>query len=123
LAAFEEGTRLKVIGAEHLARGIALAEYYLEEALRLFGISPVDAILAHAQKLSDWLKGKWEEPLICAAVIQQYGPSEFKKMGGDKLTSVVEALIRHNHLSPPLPKGGVVKGQKRRTVWRVLVRG
>lgn len=122
LAAFEEGTQLQAIDTERLARGIALAEYYLDEALRLFGIAPVEATLANAHKLSCWLRDKYDEPLICAAVIQQYGPSEFKKMGGDQLSGVVDALIRHNHLSPPLPNGGVVKGQKRRTAWRVLVK-
>lgn len=121
LAAFEEGTHLKVIDTERLARGIALAEYYLDEALRLFGIGPVDATLAHAEKLSKWLRDKYDEPLICAAVIQQYGPSEFKKMGGDQIGEVIDALIRHNHLSPPLPKGGMVKDKKRRTAWRVTV--
>lgn len=122
LAAFEQGTQLSVINAESLARGIALAEYYLDEALRLFGIAPVDAILAHANNLSIWLSTKYDEPLICAAVIRQFGPSQFKKISSDQLGVVIGALIRHNHLSPPVPGGGIVKGAKRKIAWRVMVR-
>lgn len=121
LAAFEEGTQLQVIDTARLARGIALAEYYLGEALRLFGVSPADAILTHAQKLSNWLRDKYDENLICATTIRQYGPSEFKKLNGDQIVEVIETLVRHNHLSALVPNGGMVKGAKRRRVWRVQV--
>jgi hypothetical protein len=51
------------IGADHLRAGIALAEHYATEALRLFGVSRVNSDLRLAQRLLDWLLGTWSEPL------------------------------------------------------------
>ena len=121
LAAFEQGTAFTAIDAVQLARGVALAEFYLAEALRLFGIGPVNQGLASAQALSNWLRDKWDENLICATTIKQFGPSMFKKMSADDLTGVIDTLVRHEHLSPQLPNGGEVRGHKRRRVWRIQV--
>jgi hypothetical protein len=52
------------VGANAMQAGIALAEHYAVEALRLFGRSRVHVDLRVAQRLLDWLLGTWSEPVI-----------------------------------------------------------
>jgi Protein of unknown function (DUF3987) len=52
------------INANAMRAGIALAEHYAVEALRLFGASRVRSDLHLAQRLLDWLLGTWTEPVI-----------------------------------------------------------
>jgi hypothetical protein len=53
--------------------------------------------------------------------IAQSGPGKLRK-GGDHIRSLIDILVRHEHLSDQLPDGGMVSGKKCRTVWRVQVR-
>lgn len=121
LAVFEQGARLRELGAPTLARGIQLAEFYLSEALRLFGKGDEDPIMADAQLLSDWLRDKWGENLISARAITQHGPSRVRK-GGDYIQALIDVLVRHDHLSDQLPGGGMVSGTKVRKAWRLQMR-
>lgn len=121
IAAFEQGVRLRELDAPTLARGIRLAEFYLSEAVRLFGQPSVDQTLLDAQLLSDWLKEKWTENLISVTAITQFGPSRIR-LGGDYIRSLIDILVRHDHLSDQLPGGGMVSGKKVRAAWRVQVR-
>lgn len=121
IAAFEQGVRLRELDAPTLARGIRLAEFYLSEAVRLFGQPEVDQTLLDAQLLSDWLREKWTENLISVTAIQQTGPSRVRR-GADYIRSLIEILVRHDHLSEQLPNGGMVSGKTVRAAWRVQVR-
>jgi hypothetical protein len=60
LAAFEQGAEAREIDAGTLARGIELAEFYLSEAVRLFGQAKTDQRYEEAQALSNWLKEGWK---------------------------------------------------------------
>lgn len=120
IAVFEQGMRTVEIGAETLARGISLAEFYLAEALRLFGQQHVPAEYQDAQILSDWLASKWSENLIDVSAISKSGPRALRKRS-DYIRTIVSILVRHNHLAE-LPNGGFVSGRKSRLVYRVLVR-
>jgi hypothetical protein len=52
------------VGSGEMEAGIALAQHYAAEGLRLFGASRVSADLREAQQLLVWLRTKWPEPLI-----------------------------------------------------------
>ncbi|AQA00703.1 hypothetical protein BWQ93_05845 [Sphingopyxis sp. QXT-31] len=121
LAAFEQGARLRELDAPTLARGIQLAEFYLSEAVRLFGKPSTDPLMADAQLLSDWLREKWTENLISAKAIAQFGPSRLRR-GGDHIAALIDVLVRHEHLSDQLPGGGMVSGAKVRKAWRLQMR-
>jgi hypothetical protein len=63
-------------GAIELAEmqaGIALAEHYSTEALRLSGSSQVSADLRLAQALLDWILTVWGKPVISLPDIYQRG--------------------------------------------------
>lgn len=122
IAVFERGVRLAEVDAETLARGIVLAEFYLSEAVRLFGQGAPTGPLADAQLLSDWLAKTWTENLISITAISQNGPSRIRQ-GGDYIRGLVDVLVRHDHLSEKLPSGGMVGGKKVREAYRVQCRG
>ena len=65
------------IDAGALERGIALAEHYLAEALRLFEATQADAELVRAQVLSRWLITQWGYPVIGLPDIYRLGPTPF----------------------------------------------
>lgn len=121
IAGFDLGGQLHEINAEHLARGIKLAEFYLGEAVRLFGHGSPSEEMQDAQVLSDWLRRKWSENLISVTAIQQKGPGQVRK-GGDHVKALIDILVRHDHLSQQLPNGGMVSGKHARAVWRVMVK-
>lgn len=118
IAVFEQGVRIQHLGAADLAKGIALAEYYLSEACRLFGQAGPSQEIADAQALSDWLQQRWRENLIGVTAITQNAPARIRK-GGDYVKGLLEILARHDHVIA-LSDGGMVAGKKVRQAWRVV---
>jgi len=105
------------IGANHMRAGIALAEHYATEALRLFGVSRVNSELRLAQRLLDWLLGTWSEPAISLPDIYQRSLNAI----GDKATAAKLIAILEDHgWLVRIPEGAVVSGQRRRDAWRVV---
>lgn len=121
LAVFEHGHRLSMIDAAALARGIALAEFYLSEAVRLFGKQSVRTEVAHAQELSDWLNTGWKENLVGLTVCQQNGPNKIRN-GAAYIRGLMAILEEHDHVVK-CPSGGMVNGAKVREAWRIVRRG
>lgn len=119
IGVFHRGIRIEEIDTEMLAAGIALAEFYLSEAVRLFGQAPPSSIVADAQELSDWLSTKWKENLISITTILQFGPKQVRQ-GGDYVRELLDTLVRHEHLAEN-PGGGMVTGKKVREAWRVII--
>jgi hypothetical protein len=105
------------IGADHMRAGIALAEHYATEALRLFGASRVNSELWLAQRLLDWLLGTWSEPAISLPDIYQRSPNAI----GYKATAakLVATLEDHGWLVR-IPEGTVVSDLPGRDTWRVV---
>jgi hypothetical protein len=120
VAVFHRGANIPELDAAGLARGIRLAEYYLSEALRLFGQAAPSERLQAAQMLSDWLRDQWKENLISISAISQNGPNQLRK-GAEYVRELVDTLVRHDHLIE-VPNGGMVSGKKVRQAWRVMVR-
>jgi hypothetical protein len=97
--------------------GIALAEHYAAEALRLFGSSRINADLRLAQRLLDWLLGTWNEPSISLPDIYQRSLNAIAdKATAAKLVGIIED---HGWLAR-IPQGAVVAGQRRRDAWRII---
>ena len=107
------------IDATSMDAGIAIAEHYAAEALRLFGSARIGADLRLAQRLLNWLLVVWGEPCISLPDIYQKGPSAIR----DKATAVrlVGFLEDHGWLYR-ISQGAVVAGQTRRDAW-LIIRG
>jgi hypothetical protein len=105
------------IGVNALERGIALAEHYATEALRIFESSCADADLLLAQRLLNWMHRKWPEALISLPDIYQRSLNAIS----DKATAakMVGILVDHGWLHRV--KGwATVAGQRRREAWRIV---
>jgi len=105
------------VSVEELRAGIALAEHYAAEALRLFGTARISAELRLAQRLLDWLLNVWPEKNISLPDIYQRSLNAI----GDKASAqrLVAILEDHGWLVR-IPQGAVVAGQRRRDAWRII---
>jgi hypothetical protein len=103
------------VEAEHLEKGITLAKFYAEEALRLMDAGMGDPELHLAQKLLNWLRWKWDEPLVSLPDIYQRGLNSI----GDKATAtrMVKLLVDHGWLTDV--GKAVVRGKPRRQAWKI----
>ncbi len=119
LTGFQEGKAAQSIGAVTMQNAIEIAQFYLSEALRLFGQTHAPKDTSDAQLLSDWLRDKWSENLVSAAAISRSGPSIFRSCT-DQIKKLLEVLERHHHITQ-VPNGGMVSGKKVKTAWRVHV--
>lgn len=88
----------EIAGAE-MEAGIALAEHYAAEALRLFGASRVSSDLRLGQRLLDWLQNQWSEPNISLPDIYQRGLNAV----GDKATAAKPQIPRRRLPHPIAP--------------------
>jgi Protein of unknown function (DUF3987) len=107
------------IGVTEIERGIALAEHYAAEALRLFAASQVAAELTKAQELLRWLVMEWEGDIVGLPEIYQRGPNFVRDMKAAR--ALVSLLENHGHLVRVL--GGATIGEnRRRDAWHIVGR-
>lgn len=108
------------IAEAEMSAGIALAEHYAVEALRLFGASRVNADVLLACRLQRWLLTQWRERDVSLPDIYQRGLNAI----GDASTArrIVNILEEHGRLVR-LPEGAMVAGQYRRDAWRIMREG
>jgi hypothetical protein len=113
--------RATAIGADALERAITIADYYTTEALRLFEAGSCSPELRQAEKLLDWIKTSWTEPLVSLAAIYQLGPNSIRdKAAAAKAVSILEDhgwLRRHDKPQP------VVRGKVVREAWSIVKEG
>ena len=107
------------IGATEIERGVALAEHYAAEALRLFAASQADAELVRAQELLRWLVMEWGRDIVGLPEIYQRGPNFVRDMKAAR--ALVTLLESHGHLIR-IEGGAVVGEQNRRDAWRIIGR-
>jgi hypothetical protein len=105
------------ICAEEMEAGIALAEHYVAEALRLFGASQVNADLQLAQKLLSWFLERWDEPAISLPDIYQ---RSLNAIGDQATARKLVAILEDHGWLVRIPKGALVAGQQRREAWRIV---
>ena len=108
------------VSQEHLKNGIELAQYYASEAYKLFGASRVDAELAEAEKLLNWLHNCWRGPNISLVDAYQRGPNSIRDH--DRALGLIEVLEKHGQLVR-IEGGAVVNGKNRRDVWKIVNKG
>jgi hypothetical protein len=73
-----EDTDVINISAEYIERGIRLAKFYFDEALRIFSITAVSSEQAHAQVLLEWMRNNEhhsENGIFKIRELQRYAPS------------------------------------------------
>lgn len=100
---------------DFLGRGIELATFYANEAIRLSNSARINAELREAQKLLAWLE-KWPETYITIGVIQQRGPASIREKA--KAERMVAILVDHGWLAAA-PDGVLVEGKPRRLAYRI----
>jgi len=106
------------ITSTHIDAGIALAQHYALEALRLFDAGSARSEILRAEQLLEWLINR-NRDLIALPDIYQYGPNTFR----DAKTALeaLHLLEEHGFLEQ-VEGGAVIDGTKRREVWRVIGR-
>lgn len=107
-----ETADVEVLTAEHLQRGIDLAQFYLDERLRLVGTGG-DSNVRKAQELLEWIQSEWTEPALSLRVVLRRGPSSLRTKAVAE--PLVELLETHGWLIPA--HDAVVDGKKARQAW------
>jgi hypothetical protein len=108
------------VARPEMEHGIALAEHYVCEALRLFGSSRINPDLALARRLLNWLLKDWGEPNVSLPDIYQRSLNAI----GDQATARRLVAILENHgWLVPLAGSAVVSGKPRREAWRIVREG
>lgn len=105
------------VGTTEMRAGIALAEHYAAEALRLVDTSRIGADLKLAQRLLTWLRNTWTEPAISLPDIYQRGPNAIRDQATAK--KLVGLLEEHGWLIK-IQEGALVAGHYRRDAWTVV---
>lgn len=107
------------VTAQDMAHGIALAQFYLSEALRLSDAATVSQEIDRAEALRKWLAG-WHHPEVMVRDVVQYGPNHLRET--PKATAAMIILERHGWLTPLAP-GTVVRGKTRKAAWHIVTGG
>jgi hypothetical protein len=114
-----ENATAQEIAADALEQGIALAEHYMAEAMRLFEATQADAELVQAQALARWLMTQWDHLVVGLPDIYRLGPNSVRDMRtARRLVGILES---HGHLSRI--EGGAEVGENfRREAWEIAGR-
>ena len=110
------------IDKAHMEAGIALCQFYLTEALRLFDAASTDPNIVLAEKLLAWLQSATlpqanGQKIVSLQHIYQEGPSRLR----DAKTARQIAKILEEHGWLMAVEGGIeINGTWRREVWEVV---
>lgn len=104
------------IDAAALADGIRLAQYYLDEAVRLVASAAIDADLLRADALRRWLS-QHDADVIGLSHIYQLGPPNLRQ--ADKARAAMQIVAAHGW-AIPMPDGAVIDGKACREAWRIV---
>lgn len=108
------------LSVQDLAHGIALAEFYASEMLRLSDSSAVPDELAAADQLREWIVTKWSRPKIGLRHIQQnLTPASLRRIGAPKLKELCRTLEDSGHLVR-IANGAVIDAQRCKDAWVVV---
>lgn len=99
----------------HMGNGIKLAQYYAEEALRLFQSGAVDPDLVLAEKLLAWGHERGTQYLSLVDIYQK-GPNPIRDT---KTAKKITAILEDHGWFIPVPNGMELDGHFRREVWEV----
>lgn len=104
------------IPQEKMAAGIALAEYYAREALRISGVADVDVKIVAANKLLNWINSSYKGDIITYRHVYKDGCAGF----GDAPTTKVafQTLMEHGYLTK-LDGRHDIDGENCKDVYRI----
>ena len=95
--------------------GIAIAQYYIGEALRLFHSASDDQELLLAQKVFDWGMQQ-QNGVMALAELYRCGPNAVR----DKKTATrMIEILEHHYRAERIQGGAEVNGKLRRDVWQL----
>ncbi len=103
------------VGPEVMADGIALARYYLEEAVRLSSAATMTRELANAETLRVWLLERFLHDEVLTRDVQKDGPSRSLRTSS-AARAALTVLEKHGWLIP----GALVRGSNRKEAWRIV---
>jgi hypothetical protein len=101
-----------------LLRAIKIACFFASEALRLGQAGSCSPELFRAEKLLDWLKTSWNEPLIGLRAIYWFGPNSIRDAKTAK--AAVAILEDHGWLQGHDGLDPIVDDQPVREAWRIV---
>lgn len=105
------------VGGEVMERGIALARFYVGEALRLFHTGAIPPEVAQAELLLSWLHTEWGKSLVGIGHVYQRGPNSIRTKG--KARAAINVLEEHGWLHT-VTDGAEIDGKRHRDAWRII---
>lgn len=104
------------IEAAAMRDGVALARYYLSEAVRLADAATVSQEIDRAEALRKWLLESWPHDDVMVRDVVRLGPNALRE--SPKARAALAVLERHGWLIR-LDAGAMVRGAARAEAWRV----
>nr|WP_246157197.1 YfjI family protein [Sneathiella litorea] len=114
--ALVDNLNTRLLSPDHMGAGIVLAQFYAEEAMRLFSIGMVSENLRTAQFVLDWLLSRYSGSTVPLSYIYQFGPSQIRTASAAR--KVMKILEEHNWVASA-DGGAVIDGHKYRDAWKV----
>lgn len=100
-----------------MVHAVDLAEFYLNEALRLKDAAIISAETAKADLLRVWLMEKWPHPEILPSEVVQSGPNSLRELKAAK--AALKTLVDAGWLAQ-LEAGTEVRGSARKEAYRIV---
>jgi hypothetical protein len=104
------------VAAAEIEAGIAIAQHYAAEAMRLHGANCVSGHLREAQRLLAWLQTAWRDPMVSLPSIYRLGPGSIRDAASARRAAGI--LVEHGWLAT-VP-ACELDGTWRREVWRIV---
>ncbi len=117
LTAFED-INAPEVSLAHMDNGIALAAYYLREALRIANYANPEEHIRIAEDIRVWIFERWDEDIVTPRDIQNGGPGGLRS-SLPKIKRALAVLVDHGWLAP-LPPGTVVNGTSRKEAYQLV---
>jgi hypothetical protein len=105
------------VTAQDMRDGIALAQFYLSEAVRLADAAAVSQEIDRAEALRKWLLESWTHPEILTRDVVRRGPNAIRE--SPKARAALGILEKHGWLQP-LDPGTLVRGAARAEAWAIV---
>ena len=105
------------ISLANMQSGIALADWYLSEAVRLRDSAATSLETTQAEALRCWLISVWPEPFVSIRAIVNRGPNCIRET---RLVRKLVPILEANGWLARMPEGVEVLGEKSRETWQVV---
>ena len=106
------------VSAEDMTHGIELAQFYLNEAVRLVDAATISAKIDRAEKLRVWLLEVWDHDEVLPRDVAQHAPIRALRVTKEAKAAIL-ILVNHGWLQP-LEPGTVVRGSQCKEAYRIV---